>query len=582
MRWDLTALYENFKDPQIEKDFKTLRETLTTLTEKISEETLTESLLEEALEKQMTLRQLMSKLGAFGRLSLSVESSNGDARDHLTKLQALSGDFAKLNTLFTKALAEVDLDFFENNLIKEHLFVLKERQEEAKRMLSEKEEVLLAKLRNTGSSAFSTLQSDQVSNLTTKVIIHGEEQELPLPALRNLANHEDQQVRKAGFEAELKAYPAIEEAGAAAMSAIKGEVITVAELKGYESPLDETIQDSRLDKETLDALLTAMEEYLPEFWRYLNRKAEILGDDKLPFYDILAPLGEVDLTFTYDEAMDYIVKQYEKVHEPLARYVEHAWKDDWLDVEMRKGKRAGAFCSNLHVIGESRIMSNFDGSFSSLSTLAHELGHGYHGHNLKEESILNASYTMPIAETASIFNEILIIKSAMKDVDDQGKIALLNDSITRSNQVITDIYSRFIFEKDVFETRKTKTLSAKELCEKMINAQKKAYGEGLDHEVLHPYMWLNKPHYYSTLSYYNFPYAFGLLLGQALVNKYEEEGPAFMPKYDKFLSVTGKMTIADAAKTIGIDIRDPEFFRNSLEAIKGEIDQFIELTESLV
>lgn len=339
-----------------------------------------------------------------------------------------------------------------------------------------------------------------------------------------------------------------------------------------------------MDQQTLDALMEAIEAYLPHFRRYLKRKAEILGYDKgLPFYELFAPVGKSQLTYSYPEAMEFIIDTFKKVSPRLSDYVQLAYDKDWLDIEPRAGKRGGAFCSNLHVIGQSRIMSNFNGSFSNMTTLAHELGHGYHGLNLKDESILNAGYPMPIAETASIFNESLIVQEALKDVSADDALAILEDSISGANQVITDIYSRYLFETDLFEKRKTRTLQADELKEMMLEAQKKAYGDGLDPEVLHPYMWINKPHYYSAgRSFYNFPYAFGLLMANGFIARYQAEGEAFMPKYDEFLRLTGQMSIPDVAATMGIDVRDSAFFKQSLEVIKGQIDEFIERTEELV
>lgn len=252
-------------------------------------------------------------------------------------------------------------------------------------------------------------------------------------------------------------------------------------------------------------------------------------------------------------------------------------------MEPRAGKRGGAFCSNLPAIGESRIMANFSGSFSNMTTLAHELGHGYHGHQLRAESILNTVYPMPIAETASIFNETIIVSAALREAGAREKVAILESNISDANQVITDIYSRYLFETELFERRRTNTLSVAELKEIMTQAQKKAYGEGLDHEILHPYMWINKPHYYrSSLSFYNFPYAFGLLFAKGLYSRYLNTGKDFLPQYDDLLVRTGKNDIRELTAAMDINIEDPDFFRSSLELIKNEIKEFLELTEKEV
>lgn len=587
MRWNLTALYQSFDDPQLEGDFEKLANHVKKmLADSEKTDRPAKEHLEESLRDMQTLRQMSSRLGAFFSLTQSVESDHQGAADGLSRMRRHAGELATIDTRLKLFLKEVDLDELakESDLIKEHLFFLKELQTKANRLLSEKEEILLAKLRNTGSVAWSTLQGDITANLMIDVELDGEIKTMPMPAVRNLAYSPDSAVRKAGYEAELAAYPMIEKSSAAALNAIKGEVITVAEMIGYDSPLEETIEDSRMDRQTLDALFEAIEAYLPEFRRYLKRKAELLGyESGLPFYDMFAPVGQANLTYTYPEAMEFIMKTYQSVSPDLAGFVKQAYENDWLDVDPRPGKRGGAFCSNLHVIGESRIMSNFSGSFSNLTTLAHELGHGYHGHNLKNESILNAQYPMPIAETASIFNENLIVEEAIKQVDDEAALAILEDAISGANQVIVDIYSRYLFETDLFDKRKDRTIQAHELKDMMLSAQKKAYGDGLDPEILHPYMWVNKPHYYSAgRNFYNFPYAFGLLLANGFLAKYKEEGPAFMKRYDEFLRLTGQHSIPDVVATMGIDVRDSAFFKSSLEVIKGQIDEFIERTNSMV
>ena len=278
--------------------------------------------------------------------------------------------------------------------------------------------------------------------------------------------------------------------------------------------------------------------------------------------------------------MKFIIEQFKTFSSRLSDFTQYAYDHQWLDVVPRSGKRGGAFCSNLHAIKESRILSNYNGSFSNLTTLAHELGHAYHGYNLIDESILNSRYPMPIAETASIFCETIVVNAAMKKVSDEEKMAILEASISDAGQVIVDIYSRFVFESALFDKRKDTVLSVNDLKQLMIMAQKEAYGDGLDNDVLHPYMWINKPHYYSAgLNFYNFPYAFGLLFAKGLYAQYLVEGESFVKKYDDLLNATGKELIADVAKRVNIDVTKPDFFRQSLDLIVKDIHQFIQLSK---
>lgn len=588
LRWNLDALYTGFDSKEFANDFERFEGSLADYTawSEANLQTTDNAVekLEECLRRETELRRVSQRLGAFSHLTLAVDSKDERAKRAQDRLRSHVGEMTQLEVRliqFIKRLDDLAGLIASSELLRDHEFFLEEKKREADHLLSEQAEVIISKLRNTGSAAFGTLQGDLTANLMIEVNLPGGTTVLPLPAVRNLAYNSVKAVRKAAFDSELKAYERVEEASAAALNAIKGEVITVAELRGWADPMEETLVNSRMTRATLNALLATIEEYLPYFRKYLKRKSELLGyTDGLPFYELFAPIGEVSRTFTYEEAIAYIVKNFRTFNPKLADYVQMAYDKDWLDVEPRAGKRGGAFCSNLPTIGESRIMANFNGSFSNMTTLAHELGHGYHGHNLKDESILNTGYPMPIAETASIFNETIVVNAALREAGQAEKIAILESNISDANQVITDIYSRYLFERELFNRRKTNTLSVNELKAIMTDAQKQAYGDGLDPSLLHPYMWINKPHYYrAELSYYNFPYAFGLLFAKGLYARYLETGQAFLPLYDKLLTATGKSNLKELIGSIGIDIEDPAFFRSSLDLVKAEINEFLRITE---
>jgi pepF/M3 family oligoendopeptidase len=586
MRWSLDELYTSFDAKEYTSDLEKLDNLIveysTWADESLNSTDNPVEKMEKYIELSIVTSSLFSKLASFSSLTTAVEAKNELALQYRDKLSVKSSDLTKPNVQFQNFMKDIEnLDELINSseLLKEHKFYLEQIKEHTKYLLSEKEEVLISKMSNTGSSAWTNLQSMVSSTLLVDINIDGEEKQLPLPAVRNFAYDNDPIKRKVGYEAELKAYKKIEESSAAALNGIKGEVITLAEMRGFNSPLDETLVQSRMDKETLDAMFTAIKEFLPVFHKYFRKKAELLGyDNGLPFYEIFAPMGEVNISFTYEEAMKYVVDNFRTFSDKLADFAQNAYEKNWLDVEPREGKRGGAFCSNLHPIKESRILSNFNGSFSNMITFAHELGHGYHGSCMRDESILNSRYPMPIAETASLFCETIVINAALRKSADEEALCILESSICDAAHLIVDIYSRFLFETELFERRKTHALSVNELKEIMIDAQKKAYGNGLDHSVLHPYAWLNKTHYYSAgRNFYNFPYAFGLLFSKGLYAEYLNRGKEFVKEYDESLNATGKNNIRNVALRMGIDVRDPEFFRNSLRLIEKDIERFIEL-----
>ena len=588
LNWSLKELYESFESVEFKNDMNSLTEEINEINNWIEEavkhyEHVLEK-LEEYLNKYIKLEELISKLGQFIELSISVNTKDTEALKNSDIFEKKLTYLVKGSTKIERYISEIeDIDSIieKSSLLKEHAFLLKSIVEDSKYLLSEKEENIIANMRNTGSNAWSKLKDNLISSLTVEMTEGGKVKEYPLTVVLNMAYDKNEKVRKKAYEAEIKSYKKVEEGVAAALNGIKGEVLTVCELRGYESPLEETLLNSRMDEESLNAMIEAMKESLPVFRKYLRRKAEILGHKNgLPFYDLYAPINNANMNFTYDEASKFIVKNFRTFSDDLADFAQKAIDNNWIDVEPREGKVGGAFCQGIHTLGESRILLNFGGSFGDVVTMAHELGHGFHGECLKNESILNSDYPMPIAETASTFCETIIKKAAIKDVKHKEALAILETEICDCTQVIVDIYSRFLFEKSVFEARKESALTVEQIKGLMIEAQKEAYGDGLDEKFLHPYMWAWKPHYYdANYNYYNFPYAFGLLFAKGLYAEYLKKGEDFVSEYEKLLSITGKNKIADITKEVGIDIHDKEFWKNSLKTIEEDIEEFIKMSK---
>ncbi len=590
MRWSLDELYTSFESEEFISDMARFNKEIENFIQWADENLKTSDnpvyKTEEYLKRSIALSQLSSKLMAYPRLTLSVEAKNEIALQYMDKLQIKYSEITKPSVQFENfigSLDDLEKIIESSKICKEHSFYLNEIKESTKYSLSEKEEILASKMSHTGSKAWSKLQNILTSTLLVDIELDGNLKQLPLPIIRNMAHNKDQEVRKTAYISELKAYKKIEESSAACLNGIKGEVITISQMRGYNSPLEQTLVTSRMDEETLNTMLKAIEESLPIFHKYYRKKGEILGHKNgLPFYDIHAPIGEMDKTYTYDEARKYVVENFRTFSDRLANFADNAFEKRWIDAEPREGKRGGAFCSNLHAIKESRILTSFNESFSNVITLAHELGHGYHGLCLKDETILNSRYPMPIAETASIFCETIVMNTALREASDKEKFSILESSISDAGQVIVDIYSRFLFEKELFKRRESHALSVNELNEIMLVAQKKAFGNGLDHDYLHPYMWINKPHYYyGERNFYNFPYAFGLLFSKGLYVEYLKDKDAFVKEYDKFLCATGKNNIVDVAKIMGIDVHSEDFFKSSLKLVEKDIEQFINLANKI-
>lgn len=585
LSWSLSEIYKSFKDEgfindilKLDKCIEDIKNFGTTFFERRDSNI---KKIEEYIKKRSKFEKLSNKLEIFINLSLSVNTKDKEALKYSDilekKLTEVVETFAKIEK-WISSLENLSYIINQSSILKEHEFFLFEIVEKGRYILSEKEENIISNMKNTGSSAWAKLKDNLVSNLM--VDINGKEE--PLTVVLNMAYDKDEKVRKSAYEAEIKSYKKVEEGVAAALNGIKGEVITISNIRGYKSPLQMTLLDSRMDEESLNAMLSAMKESLPVFRKYLRRKGELLGHKNgLPFYDLYAPIVDCEMKFSYEEAGDFVEKNFRSFSESLGNYARKAINNRWIDVMTKEGKVGGAFCENIHSIGESRFLLNFGGSFSDVVTMAHELGHGFHGECLKNEKILNFDYPMPIAETASTFCETIIKTAAIKNANKKEALAILETEICDDTQVIVDIYSRFLFEKNLFEKRKECALSVEEIKNLMLAAQKEAYGDGLDQNFLHPYMWLWKPHYYDAdYNFYNYPYAFGLLFSKGLYAEYLKRGDSFIKDYEKLLSITGKNKLEDVAKVMGINIHNIEFWRSSLKLIEENIEKFIEISKS--
>lgn len=591
LNWSLKELYTSFNSEEFLEDMECLTEVIDEInkwTEIIIKDTdCAKVKLEGYVERFSVLADLITKIGSFIELSISVNTKDDEALKYSDILEKKLTKIVEAETKLNKwisSIENIDEVIKDSILLKDHEFILKEVVEKSKYLLTDREEAIIANMQNTGSNAWGKLKDNLISTHKVEINEDGKIKEYPLTVVLNMAYDKDEKVRKRAYEAEIASYTKIEEGVAAALNGIKGEVLTICEFRGYKSPLEQTLINSRMDEESLNVMLEAMKESMPKFREYLKRKAEILGHKNgLPFYDMYAPIVESDMEFDYEKGKKFVVDKFRTFSDNLANFAQKAMNNNWIDVMPKEGKVGGAFCAGIHYLGESRILLNYGNSFSDVVTMAHELGHGFHGECLKDESVLNTEYPMPIAETASTFCETIVKKAAIKEADKITALAILESEISDCNQVIVDIYSRFLFEKSLFEARKESALTVDQIKKLMLDAQREAYGDGLDPEYLHPYMWTWKPHYYyANSNFYNFPYAFGLLFAKGLYAEYLKKGSEFSSEYENLLSITGKHNIADITKEVGIDIHNKEFWKSSLRTIEEDIDKFMELSKELL
>lgn len=580
--WNLDKLYKGLDDPKYKADVEKLGNTIKECNEYVKGLEGVPSVAE--TEKILTLTEeiykLLDNLFNYVGLRQSTDTENGELIAESNNLQRLYSETTGADAKASKLMAlipSIDDYAAQSELIKEYKFYLEQNKESAKHLLSDAEEELYTQMDMTGGGAWGNLQSF----LSSTVKVDYEGKQITLTEARNLAYDADKDVRKKAYDAEIACYDKIADSVAYSLNNIKLQMNMIARKRGYSSALDHTLHQSKMTKETLDAMMGAIEEHLPNIRKYFTHKAKLLGyEGALPWYELFAPLGNDDTKYSVEEAKQLLVNTFEQFSPEVSSLMEEAFDNEWIDFFPHPGKVGGAFDSSVASIGESRVLTNFDGSFGAIDTLAHELGHSFHDRQVQCNRPLNQGYPMQVAETASTFNETHLCNyHVAHSKSNSEKLSLLEGLLKEQTQCIVDIYSRYLFETAVFEQCEDKFLMKDDLKELMLDAQKKAYGEGLDENFMHPYMWCCKSHYYSTgLSFYNFPYAFGALFAAGLYALYLEEGiDTFLPKYKKMLNATPVVTVEGAGKLMGIDLTDKKFWENSLKLIEKSIDEFCSL-----
>lgn len=579
--WDLTVFYKDFDAPEFKNDLARLPKEIDAFTAAIAAPAEDEvRKLVSLVHQEEALSCLFERLSMMIELNFAVDANNKLANAALAPLMRANMDSSLAANAFSRYLASLEnLDAIidADNELKARAFALREAAENAKHQLPEALEKPVLKMQLSGGEAFSHLRD----KLDATLLVDYDGKQIPLSAVRALAYDGDADTRRRAYEAELASYKKIELPMSFCLNNIKAEGETMAALKGYKGVLDMALAHSRMDEKTLEAMWTAIREALPEVREYFKAKGRLLGHENgLPFYDLFAPVGQSTRTYTVEEARTLLLDLFGKFCPEMGEMMRTAFDEGWIDMFPREGKSGGAFCSGYYAKNISRVMTNFAGSASDVSTLAHELGHAFNNRMLHHKPIMMTETPMPLAETASTFNETLLISQLLKTATPEEELTLLDSCLTEQTQTMVDIYSRFLFEQKVVAAQADHALDVDELKETMLWAQEQSYGDGLDPEYRHPYMWACKSHYYSTgVHFYNFPYAFGGLFARGLYARYEKEGEAFVPVYCDLLSRFGSDTIANVTASVGIDVTTPDFWREAVESVLVQVRRFVELAD---
>ncbi|GLC89027.1 M3 family oligoendopeptidase [Lysinibacillus piscis] len=537
----------------------------------------------QVLDKVKEVRQHLAQAGAFLSCLTAQNIKDKEALLHLGKLSAIYAESAPTFEKLRQIVGQIEGTVFEQLLATAELapfaFILTEWREASKESLSEEEEAIISALAVDGYKSWGEMYDVLISDMRVEVEIDGEVKSLSVGQANNLSSHKDPKVRKAAFEAIEKAFTAREDFFAKTLNHLAGFRLSVYKKRGWDNVLKEPLTINRMKEETLDAMWGAITERKATFTRYLTHKAQMLGDDKLKWYDFDAPVTEATAKMDYQQGAAFILKHFGRFGAELEAFSRTAFEDGWIEAEDRDNKKPGGFCTGFPLSQQSRIFMTYSGSMSNVSTLAHELGHAFHSYALRPVHPLNTSYAMNVAETASTFAEMIVADAAVAEAQSkEEKIALLEDKVQRSVAFFMNIHARFLFETRFYEERKNGLVSAQRLNMLMEEAQREAYAGGLGET--HPHFWATKLHFYITgVPFYNFPYTFGYLFSLSIYAKAKEEGTGFEEKYIALLRDTAVMTVEDLAmKHLGEDITKREFWLKGIALCEQDVEEFIALT----
>lgn len=590
-RWDLNTIFAGKSDSvdfekfmnQLETDSETFQSRLSAQKNAFTAKSSGQFI--ETIHIYEDLTQRLTEATAFTECLTAQNVKDEKALALSSRLQKLAANIDSCDVLFENRLREISEDDWQALLSQSSLqdlsFNLQEKRDLSRKKLPAQEERLISNLSVDGYHAWGNFYYSLVGKIQIPFARPGENKELlSVSQANNLVDDADPNVRKEAFTSLEQSWSENADLFAPVLNHIGGYRLATYEARGWSDFLTEPLDYNRMSRKTLDRMWQTINEYKPKFIAFLNRKAQLIGKNKLSWYDVDAPLTASSEKLSYEEAGRFVVSHFRSFNPKMADFAKFALENRWIEAENRKNKRPGGFCTSFPLAKQSRIFMTFSGTMGNASTLAHELGHAYHQSVMNQLPYLSQHYAMNVAETASTFSELIVSDAAEAAAKTKAeKLAFLSNKLERSIALLMNIHARYLFETRFYEERKKGIVQVERLNELMLHAQKEAYLDALD--VYHPLFWASKLHFYITdWPFYNFPYTFGFLFSTGIYVQARKEGPAYAAKYDALLRDTGRMTTEQLAeKHLHADLTAPDFWRSALDYCLKDVDEFLRLTE---
>jgi oligoendopeptidase F len=587
--WDLSEIFPSTTDPQIEKTISNIITMVDAFVRKYKGKInglSTKSLLK-CIEEYEACQTKPLNVSLFATLSFAANMTLPDT-------QSLNDKVTKLEAKLEKTLAFFDLEMgklvsrkpeiISDRTLTTYKHTLERIRRRAAHQLSEIEEQLIIEKDQFGVKAWEELQSKWLNTRMFKVKVEGKEKVLPYGKANGLLHHPDRATRESANKA---IYGLLGEQGeifASALRNICNDWLSVCERRKYDYPMHASLIANDIDQQTIDNLLKTVEGHTGLYRRYLKLKARMMGLPKLGCHDIVAPLPDTPkMKFDYDKAKNLVIKAYSQFDEDYAFAVKDMYARNHLDSSPRFGKQNGAFCYGWYNGKSAYVLSSFNESLDDTYTLAHELGHATHDYyDEPSQPLMNMRTPMVVAETASIFGELLLTDHLLGEAkSSKEKKAILCSVLDGAGMVIFQVTARAWFERSLYDAiRQGEYLSYDNICKHWTIARNKVYRDCVVWFKEMKAEWTMKPHYYmSNFRFYNYPYVYAQLFVYALYRKYLEEGKEFVPKFKEALSAGGSLSPVQIGKIFGLDVTKPEFWKLGMKQFEHFLEELEKTTK---
>jgi len=583
--WDLKDLYSGIDDPRVEA---TLDEQLRRANEfrdryrgAIDAADLSPGTLRDALAEYESILQETSKPMTYASLVFSTDTSDTRRGAFFQRIRERTSEISVRLIFFSLELIAVPEERI-GALLEDHALAPYRHYIWAERLfrehrLSEPEEKILEEKANTGRRAFSRLFEQTVSNIPFRVARDGRDETLTLAEVISLLRESDREVRKAAAGSLTEGLVSNGPLLTYVHNTLIQDKATDDRMRGYACPEHSRHLENELDPGTVELVVAVAVEHYAIVARYYRLKREILGCEKLTHYDRQAPIVGASREVPFDEAREIIVRSFSEFSPTFGQIADRFFACSWIDAAVRKGKRGGAYCSYTTPDLHPYVFVNYLSRMDDVMTLGHELGHGVHACLARDQGYLNFHAVLPVAELASTFGEMLVFESLQEGSEPEDRLALYAQKIEDSFGTIFRQAAMYRFEQTVHNLRREKgELTTEEFSAVWQERLQEMFLDSLELGDEHRFWWMYVPHFIST-PFYVYAYTFGELLVMALYAIYRREREVFVPKYIELLKAGGSMTPLDMLARVGIDIREPDFWRGGVSILCELVDRFEDL-----